>query len=803
MVAANKTLTNLVGGEVSPNVHARLDLPLYVKSLARCQNFIVLTQGGARFRTGSVLVKQTRLNKLAMFIPFQFNDAQSYLLEFSDTRFRVYKDNSGVTSAPKDITGFTNANPAVVSCPAHGFSDGDEVFITGVASVPQINGRFLIVSGSSTNAFSLRTIEDVPVDSTNYGVYGGNGTAALVYENSDAGIYAEANMEATQFTQNADLMYTANQAAEPKKITRSAHDNWSFGDYSRTSDFISTSADYPRSVCFTDGGRLALGGTPGAPETFYVSKAPDSGVPTYDDYSVGAGDPTDALIFTLTPIHGKVNAIQWMANTSKFLVIGTFGDVRRVYGSTEEVAISPTDINAKSVNTFGAAPTMPVSDGSGLFYIQRSTKFLRSLEFDINVDGYTTADRTLVAEHLSEPGLKQIVETQGTPDIIWASRKDGKFLGLTYQEKESISGWHQHYLGGQHVNADGVFVNNAKVLWVGKMSRGEAVDQLWLIVERRIGDNTIRSVEYLADPAVFPTREDFYTGDENEREDDIRYNNALFEAQKDSVYLDMCVSYDGSQAGSDAGIAVQPAAVDGDSVLITSVVISGTDINPIYTATAFFTTDMVGREIWKAYDMKGEGGGRARILEVIDNKNVRCKILSPFNNTIPAKPGKWFLTTDIVYGLNHMRGQVASVVADGGPHQDILIAGSSARLGAQYSKVHVGFAYRGTIETLNQDFGGTSGSAQGKNRIINKLMIRFLNSLGVRVGTSIYRLSRWVFGTSENRLNRPTPVFSGNKEQTYVPDRWDTKEKKIVIVQDKPLPCTILSIDMFGDTTDE
>lgn len=76
---------------------------------------------------------------------------------------------SGALAAGKVITGITKANPAVVTCPSHGFSDGDVIVITGVAGMQQVNNRAFIVDGVShspstgANAFQLKG-----VDSTNY-----------------------------------------------------------------------------------------------------------------------------------------------------------------------------------------------------------------------------------------------------------------------------------------------------------------------------------------------------------------------------------------------------------------------------------------------------------------------------------------------------------------------------------------------------------------------------------------------------------------------------------------------------------
>lgn len=62
----------------------------------------------------------------------------------------------GTTTPAKAITGVTRANPGVVTSNAHGFNNGDWVYISGVNGMTQINGRFYEVRNRTTNTFQLR-----------------------------------------------------------------------------------------------------------------------------------------------------------------------------------------------------------------------------------------------------------------------------------------------------------------------------------------------------------------------------------------------------------------------------------------------------------------------------------------------------------------------------------------------------------------------------------------------------------------------------------------------------------------------
>lgn len=902
MPRTNKTLTNFVGGELSPLMFGRIDLPVFQKGLARCENFIALAQGGSKFRPGTTFVKHTRKNRNAILIPFQYSDQQAYLLEASDRKFRFYKDDGIILETPLNITGITRSNPVVVTAPAHGFSNGDEVFIDGVTGMTELNEKYFTVGEVTTNTFTLfdehghnaaplgllLALTSTRVDSTTYTPYGGGGTVARVYEIDTP--FLDIDLPFLQFTQNADTMYITQNRYAPRKVTRSGHTAWALNVQTRTNNpasltpttknisgvtnanpgvvttstahglttgqeiyidsivgmtalngqfytvkvlttttfslvtspegidvdtttwaaytsggTITVTDKFPRACSFTDSGRLVLAATLADPETMWFSSAPSTGTTAFDNFLNGTA-ATNGITATLTPIHGKVDSIQWLAFTSKFLVAGTYGSIRRVYGSTEETAVSVTDFNAKSVNSFGCALTLPVSNGESLFYIQRGSYLLRSLEYDITIDGYDTVDRNLVADAITKSGIRQICEQQGKPDIVWGSRYDGRYIGLTFKEKEDISGWHRHYLSGEHRNTQGIVQKYGKVLWVARMPRPSMTDQLWFVVEREMNGQTYRTVEYMNDWVTYSDFRDFYTGEDNYDSDREQWINALYEDQKDAIYLDCSLTYDGTTYGTNGNTYLTPGAG------ATGVNVGGQPMGmalaltyPYVTflsSTPVFTASMVGRELRKQYDVNGDGGGRARIVEYISPLEVRTQILSVFNNLEPIAPGRWFLTASTISGLDHLEGQTVGVIQDGGPGNDAVVTNGTITLDAQYSKVHVGFKYRGMIETLNLDSGGVTGSAQAKNRNLIGAAFRFLESLGSKFGTDPYKLEQLSFRSTADKLSRPTPIFTGLKEQTYF-DSWEQDIKRLVVIQDLPLPCTILSIDCFMDTTDE
>jgi hypothetical protein len=77
------------------------------------------------------------------------------------------------TAATKTITAITAANPPQVTSAAHGYANGDLVYIDGVVGMTQVNKRLFVVANQATNTFELKGI-----DGSGYSTYVSGGTAA-------------------------------------------------------------------------------------------------------------------------------------------------------------------------------------------------------------------------------------------------------------------------------------------------------------------------------------------------------------------------------------------------------------------------------------------------------------------------------------------------------------------------------------------------------------------------------------------------------------------------------------------------
>lgn len=66
-------------------------------------------------------------------------------------------NQDNLVDSTKTISGITAATPPVVTATAHGFSNGDEIIISGSDSTPNVNGKWLVSGVLTANTFYLPT----------------------------------------------------------------------------------------------------------------------------------------------------------------------------------------------------------------------------------------------------------------------------------------------------------------------------------------------------------------------------------------------------------------------------------------------------------------------------------------------------------------------------------------------------------------------------------------------------------------------------------------------------------------------
>ena len=69
--------------------------------------------------------------------------------------------------------------------------------------------------------------------------------------------------------------------------------------------------------------------------------------------------------------------------------------------------------------TFGSSDVRPIRAGSSTILIQKGQEKVKEITFNLDVDGLTGRDLTVLAEHLGRGGLTDMIWQQEPELILW------------------------------------------------------------------------------------------------------------------------------------------------------------------------------------------------------------------------------------------------------------------------------------------------------------------------------------------------------------------------------------------------
>jgi len=237
-------------GEIGPALYGRVDTAAYSVACRQANNMIVHAHGGISNRTGLQLICPVKdMGNRPIITEFKFKDVDTYILEFGNLYMRVIRNDGQVLETSKTVSGATQTDPVVITATGHGYSNGDNVFISGVQGMTELNDAWYEVANKTTNTFELNSVysSGATIDGTGYTTFSGNGSVGKVYEIATP--YAQADLDQLKFTQSADTMTIAHPTYEVRELTRADHDDWTLS----TATFAPT-IDAPEGLVVTVNG---------------------------------------------------------------------------------------------------------------------------------------------------------------------------------------------------------------------------------------------------------------------------------------------------------------------------------------------------------------------------------------------------------------------------------------------------------------------------------------------------------------------------------------------------------------------
>jgi len=754
---ANFNRTSFLGGELSPKILGRVDVPQYQHGCEELTNFIINPQGGAKRRPGTRFYEDITANgnlSSVVLIPWIIDQDSEEVYLFYFTLLATGSSVVGINTI--DGTSLTHGSGLTISGGASGL---DYVNITNIREIqwtiaddlliivhrdrPPIFIRrddkndFAIFDWSSIhsviNSGDTNTYQSVPYEEYNPesnkdntlqlnvdGDTAPGGTLDVSYSVGDELelVADDGSGGGTHIPFSSDdvgsFWKLANGIPEVTivEVDTVAGDNLSCGVTVR---FVSNSLTAKTGIWAPQswGGKIRSGVTPpkrGWPRTvaYHESRlvfggctgSPDTvwasrafNVSKLSEEPLVASGDDDAKDFSLAAVGG--NGIQWLSS-GRFLSMGTV---------TDEFTVRDINLPIPFVQqeaTSGSFPATPARIGSSILYTKRGGHSINEFVFDFDTDSFIPQDVMFVAEHMTD---KKKIELD-----------EARVSSTTLLNKSTIK----------------------KMLFIG----GE---DLLCILDSRGGLTTLIR-NHAQKIGAFSYQQlggssDFWTA-------------FLAEGSQNSVsptIMDMCALVGGS--GKDQLWMLVHRTIDGSSAF--------------YLEYIEFTEDF-----------------HQNYLEAF---HVDSGVYDAAPTVVPG---------DTFTGLSHLEDEEVQIfdIDTGRLRAPQTVAGGSITLtDGDISRAHIGIGFTSRLKPVKLEAGSVIGSAQATIKRIDEVTVRIYNSRGMKVGTANEEiLDNQVFEDVSIAPDQKQPVFTGDKTIKF--DQGYDRDGQLIIESYGPLPLEVLSL---------
>ena len=804
--------SNFTAGELSPKLAGQIDFKKYANGVETLENMTVFPQGGAARRYGTRYIGPVKDHtKTTRLIPFEFNDEQTYILEFGHQYIRFYKDEGIITESNKTISGITQANPAVVTATSHGYTNGDEVIITGVVGMTEVNGKRFKVANKTTNTFELQTLAGVNINSTSHTAYGSGGVANKIYE--IATTITESILYEIQHTQSADIMYIVHETLAPKKLTRTGHTSWSITDEVLEKgpylDANTTSTTLnPASAAIATGVALVASAD--------LFAATDVGrlVKLHGGHAkiTAFTDAQNVTIEILATLSASTATTDWQLGT----FVSTLGFPRTVTFFEQRLVIAGTT----------SFPQTIFASQSGLY-----TNFDVGTAAAADAFIYTIAANKVNVIRWLAPARDLIVGTAGGEFRV------GKPVGEPLKP-DNVNITLQTTYGGNTTEA--VQIGNV-ILFVQKQRKkirefayrfdddAYSAPDMTILAEHVTGTG-VYDIAWAQEPEsiYWAVRDDgILLGMTYKREEDIIawHRHILGGFVKHSFNAGTAITASGSDTLKNGKITITSHGyTTGDAVVYDAngnTAITGLDDGRTYYVYVIdANTINLARTYQQAIDRTVQQltavGSGTHILKnhakvksiasvssdtenevyviverIIDGSRVQyVEYLDSTLNMDSSLSGLINGADGTLTNLDHLEGESVQILVGDAvyPNQTVSNGQISVTLPSTSGQhlVEVGLGYTSKLVTMKIEAGANAGTAQNRPKRFNEIAVRLHETVGVTInGDQI------PFRSSATPVGQNIPEFTGDKKVTNL--GWDT-DGQVTIEQTQPLPMTVLGI---------
>ena len=679
---------------------------------------------------------------------------------------RIYPAGVTIPESGFALSGISQTSPAIVSSAGHRLLDGDEIVISGITGMSEINNRNYIVRNVATGSFTLEDMYGVAVDATGYSAWASGGIADRIYEIPTP--FVAADLERLTYAQEKDVVYIAHRNYPPHKLSRLGDNIWDL-----------KALDFKHKIIAPDG---VTGSTPGytGSKTGYVATEYKYVVSSVSGETGEESLPSD-LEVTITndlSIAGGINRVTWnpVPGATRYTVYKDDNGLFGLAGTTEATQFDDENITAdlsdapqELINPFSRPGDYP---GAITFFEQRLAL------------GGTHNNPSAV--YLGQSANYENFSSASPPKA-----SDAITFRVRSREKNDIRAL-------VPLRGLGVFTSASE--W---MVSGGSEDFL------TPANPVIRPQGYRGASVVQPI---------------IIGNTVLYSQARGGVVRDY--SYEYSQEGYVGNDLTVLARDLFQGRKITSWAYAQAPWSIVWVVlddgTCLSLTYMKEHEVWGWTKHATDGlfedvtvipegnedvpyfiikrsvnGTEKRYIERMHSREFTTSQQCFFVDSGLSYIGPNVITS--LSGLRHLEGREVVALYDGNVVRGLTVVNGSVILPDAADKnltehqVHIGLSYSAIMQTLDIETGAVEGLGitRGRKKSIGEVTLQLEQSRGLRIGPDEDHLTEWKQRSSE-KWGEAVRLFTGDQSFTITAN-WNTSGS-IVIKQIDPLPMTVLAI---------
>jgi hypothetical protein len=747
MSSTKTLLRSFAGGEITPEMFGRIDLPKNQTGLQKCLNFIVLPHGPVARRPGTMFLNECKdSTTISRLVPFVYSASQAMILELGVGYIRFHNSSGTLLESNKTVTNVTGNSVTVT---AHGYSTGDWVFL----SVSGAGGRFFKITSTGANTFTTADPGGTAANpNTSYN------QAARVYQITSP--YDATNIFDLHYAQSADVFTLSHPLVVTKELRRLGATNWTLTDATFTPSIAA-----PASPTATP--------TQAQPTNMTVARYVVTSLASdLVTESVASAQCTATNNLNLA---GNFNTIAWSAATgaNRYYVYKQSGGTYGYIGQTTGLSLVDENVKADTLTT-PPESNITLNDAAGnyptavVYHEQRrwfggtvnkaQNIYATRSATDANMtSSVPTRDDDALQFRIAASQQNAIRHLVSLSDLLALTAggefrifSDGSASAIT---PKSLTIKPQAYSGANNVQP---VVTSGSALYI--QAQGSRVRE---IAYDPSGTGAYRTVDIsMMAPHLF----NGYTIAQ------LAYARApdqiLWAVRSDGTLLSMTY--------------VPDQQVFAWHQHTTNGFVESVAVIPENNADALYM--IVRRTV---------NGRSVRYIETLSTR-----LFSSLANCFYVDAGLTYSGSPVttISGLWHLEGKTVQVLADGAVTPPSVVTNGAITLSAAASIINIGLGYISDIQTLPLDIEGAPAAGMGTMKNVSKVHIRVAQSSLVSAGPSFSKLTPFPSRSVSDPYGSP-PALRNNELPLVVSPDWNSDASLCVRTSD-PTPLTITSMTL-------